>query len=73
MISAIDELKHVADSVSKEEAEAYLAAPELLAACRALLALVDADPRARLYDSDLMAVVKQTRDAVEGLPDLPCR
>jgi hypothetical protein len=73
MISAIDELKHVADSVSEKEAEAYLAAPELLAACCALLALVDADPRARLYDSDLMAVVKQVRDAVEGLPDLPCR
>ena len=71
MISAIEELKHVADSVSEEEAASYLAAPELLATCRALLALVDADPRARLYDSDLMAVVEQARDAVEGLPDPP--
>ena len=64
-ISARDQLKHVADTVSEQEAEVYLAALELLAACRALLALVDAAPRQRQYDSALQAVVDQARAAVE--------
>ena len=68
-ISARDELKHLAESLTESEAEVYLAGPELLAACRALLALVDGKPRQYQYDSELQAVVGQARPAVAGLPD----
>jgi hypothetical protein len=68
-ISARDELKHLAESLTEGEAEAYLASPELLAACRALLALVDGKPRQYQYDSELQTVVGQTRQAVANLPD----
>jgi hypothetical protein len=71
-ISARDELKHLAESVTDGEAEAYLAAPALLAACRALLlALVDGKPRQYQYDSELLAVVEQARQAVAALPENP--
>jgi hypothetical protein len=70
-ISARDELKHLAESLSEGEAEVRLAAPELLAACRALLALVDGKPRQYQYDTELQAVIGQTRQAVAGLPDAP--
>jgi hypothetical protein len=73
MITAKDELKHVADTVSEAEAEAYLQAPEMMAACRALLALVDSDPRAYQYDTELLTVVAGARSAVEGLVELPRR
>ncbi len=64
-ISACDQLKHVANSVTEEEAEVYLTAPELLAACRALVELADGNPRQYGYDTALQAVVDQARAAVE--------
>jgi hypothetical protein len=67
-ISARDELKHLAESLTEGEAETYLAAPALLAACRALLALVDGKPRQYQFDSELQAVADQARHAVAGLP-----
>src|SRR5262245_30639525 len=70
-ISARDELKHLADSLTEGEAEVHLAAPELLAACRALLALVDGKPRQYQYDAELQAVVGQVRQAVADLPGTP--
>jgi hypothetical protein len=70
-MSARDELKHLAESVTEGEAEVYLAAPELLAACRALLALVDGKPRQYQYDSELQAVAGETRQAVADLPEAP--
>jgi hypothetical protein len=70
-ISARDELKHLAESLTEGEAEVHLAAPGVLAACRALLALVDGAPRQYQYDSALQAVVAQTRQAIAGLPEPP--
>jgi hypothetical protein len=66
-ITACEELKHLADSLTESEAEVYLSAPLMLSACRALISLVDGNPRQYQYDSALQAVVRQTRDATEGL------
>jgi hypothetical protein len=49
----------------------YLAAPALLATCRALLALLDGKQRQCQYDSELQAVARQARQALAGLPDAP--
>jgi hypothetical protein len=68
-IAARDELKHLAESLTEGEAEVHLAAPGLLAACRALLVLMDGKPRQYQYDPELQAVAEQARAAVAGLPD----
>jgi len=67
MITAKDELRHLADNLTQTEAEVLLHAPEMWEACKALLALVDPNPRVYQYDSQLQAVVDQVRAAVEGL------
>lgn len=41
MISATDQLRHLADTLTPEEAEAYLAAPALYAALRDLIGAAD--------------------------------
>jgi len=66
MITARNELLHVADCVSESEAEIYLAAPEMLACCRELIALVEGN-RQYQYDTALRGAVEQTRRVVEGL------
>jgi hypothetical protein len=65
-MSARDELKHLAESLTEGKAEVHLAAPELRAACRALLALVDGTPRQYQYDAELQMAVEQARAAVAG-------
>ena len=68
MITAKDELSHVADCVSEAEAVVYLAAPELLAACRkARLALA---PLVGRYDTALAEILEILSGAIaqtEGL------
>ena len=62
MITAKDELSHIADCVSEQEAVVYLAGPELLAACRkARLALA---PLVGRYDAELLPVLEILNGAI---------
>jgi hypothetical protein len=63
-LSARDELKQVAEPAGEAEAVVCLAGPELLRACKALLALVGRAPRQYLYDPELAAVLDEAQAAV---------
>jgi hypothetical protein len=66
MISARDELLHVVETLSPEECELYLSAPEMAEVLRRLVRLVDNDPRGRMYDTALNEVVDRARAALPG-------
>jgi hypothetical protein len=62
MITARDEMIHVAGALSPAEAEVYLRAPELAEVCLALMTLcLD---RWRLYDKELQDLAAEARQAL---------
>jgi hypothetical protein len=63
MITARDNLMHVVDmGLTEQEAETYLAAPELAEVCRALVKMYK--DRWRLYDKELQDLPAQARQAL---------